>query len=352
MTKRKLFYLISTVGLIVLATVFLILEAPIKLFPQDTTQPSPPTPPPSSGPPVTPQPEVKTPKGIYLMVTKSVRLDEVENILSKPFVDGALIGSEWSTVEPSEGNYDWSIIDQYLEIVKSKGKKATLVVIAGKSIPEWVYAKGVKTWNWVDHKGQSVTYPNPTDPKFYELWIDFVKALGQKYANDSSISQVNICGGTGALCGLRFYELPPDWDPNIIVEQWKKIVDTYVMAFPNTNLFFEVHTTKGQGLQLSEQMMSYNNSKYGNKIGPFEDFLSTTAPQSELASTIKKWGPQTDKGWCAFQQARAQGPDLNTAYSHGYNDIGCKYFEIYKTDLQNPAYDPIHQKWHDLIWGE
>lgn len=284
------------------------------------------------------------------MVTRTVSTSEIENILSKPFVDGALVGAEWNVIEPSEGNYDWSTIDQYLEIVKSKGKKATLVVMPGDFTPEWVYAKGVQKWNWVNHKGENVTYPNPTDAKFYDLWINFVKALGQRYSNDSAISQVNICGGTGALCGLRFYVLPPNWNANFVVEQWKKVVDAYVTAFPKTNLFFEIQTTKGEGLNLSEQMLEYNFSKYGRKIGLFQDFLSSTAPTSQLASIMTKWGPKSGKSWCAFQQARAQGADLDKSYDLGFNDIGCQYFEVYKTDLTNSAYDAINQKWHDLVW--
>jgi len=288
------------------------------------------------------------PKGIYLMISGGTSTDNATNILSKPFVDGALIGAQWNSVEPSEGKYDWSSIDKYLSIVKSKGKKASLVLFPGKFTPDWVFAKGVQKWNWTDHNGQNVTYPNPTDPKFYEIWKETVKAFGQKYGSDDSIDQVSICGGTGALCGLRFYVLPPNWNATTVVSQWKGMVDTYVSAFPKPDLTFEIQTTVGEGTTLSEQMMEYNFSKYGNKIGPFEEFLSANAPTGELVSIMQKWGPKSNKSWCGFQESKAQGADLDKAYSHGLNDIGCQYFEVYKNDLTD--YDSINQKWHDLIW--
>lgn len=356
MTKRKIFYLILAVGLlIILATVFFILEAPIKLFSPNTAQLSPPTPPPSSGPSSgTPQAEVGPPKGIYLLLRPGQSAELINNILSQPFVDGAVVGGAWNELEPSEGQYNWAPLDTYIDMVKAKGKKFSLVLFPGRYTPDWVYAEGVKKWNWVDHKGQNVTYPNPTDPKFYEFWKDFVRAAGNRYDKDSSLFLVKICGGTGALCGLRFYELPPDWDANAVVNYWKPLVDTYVQAFPSMNFDFEIHTTIGQGTNLSEQMMSYNFSKYGSKIGLFQDFLSSTAPTGNLFDFIKNWGPKSSKTWCGFQQNHAQGTAsaLDQSYSRGFNDLGCLYYEIYQTDLKDPSLASVNQKWHDLIWGE
>lgn len=298
-----------------------------------------------------------SPRGIYVLVSSRKIANpslQMDRIISKPFVDGVLIAAAWKEIQPSsESTFDWEPVDRYLRLIKAKGKRASLVVFTGRSCtPEWVYAKGVRKWTYVNHKGETVTQPNPMDTLFYDLWVDFVKAFGARYGNDASIVQVSMCGATGTLCGLRFpFGLPVGWNREFVIKQWKRIVDTYVAAFPEPFLTFEVHTTKGEGLALCEEMMEYNYRAYGTKIGPFEEFLSASAPQGPLAEIMIKWGPKSNKTWCGFQQARPLGNDLDAGYTRGYNDCGCKYFEIYKTDL-NPASDSVNQKWHDAIWKE
>lgn len=293
--------------------------------------------------------------GIYLFVTQTVNLTEAQLALNKPFVDGLVIGGAWNQIEPTEGNYDWSSIDQYLDLVKAKDKKATITLYPGKFAPAWVYAKNVDSWTFVDHLGNTVTLPNPLDGDLYPIWHNTVKAFGQKYSNDPAVLQVNMCGGTGALCGPRINNVfPPGWgagSPSFMTDQWKTTVDTYASAFPSKMLFLEFQGTTGSSTTIPEHLFAYSDPKYGNRLIIFADHLSNTAPNTSgnVGQDFINLGPKSGGNSCAMQEARAQGVNLDAAYTHGFNDFGCKYFEIYKTDFA-AAYDAINQKWHDTLW--
>jgi hypothetical protein len=282
------------------------------------------------------------PRGIYAVTDRMV-----DAILAKPFVDGILIRAAWKWIQPkNETSYDWTSIDALLAQARAKGKKASIAIFPARNmVPDWVFAKGVEKWS-----GKAGTLANPMHAPFYELWFKFVKEFGARYDNNPSVSHVYICGGTGLLCGLRFIELPPGWNAGEVVENWKRVIDTYVQVFPSLPLGFEIHLTVGQGVTLADTMMAYINGKYGSKIGPFQEFLSATTPAGPLADMMKKWGPKGGKSWCGFQAVKPLGRTIDGGYVHGYNNFGCQYFEIYGIDLADSVYASVHQKWHEQLW--
>jgi len=300
------------------------------------------------------------PRGIYVMVNAGDPDGSIKNSVNKSYIDGALIGAAWSQIQPNQSTIDWTKMDRALKIVNDAGKKASLVIFPGKNSPDWIYLSA-REWNFHNDDGDLVKYPDPTDPKFYDLWFTLVKAFGNHY-KDSSITQVSMCGGTGALCGLRFYKIPPtdsttlpaDWNSanrSFIIDQWEKTVDLYASVFPQTRLTFEIQTTSGEGVSLSKELMDYN-TKFGSQIGPFEEFLSPTQPAGQTAQMMKDYGPKGGKSWCGFQEVRNQGANLDATLNHGFNDFGCKYFELWKAEVTgaNPAPEDTFNKWHQIIW--
>ena len=282
------------------------------------------------------------PKGIFVTTNSPV-----ESFLDKTFVDGVLIRASWEEIQPSsENSYDWGKIDSRLKAARDRGKKVSIAIFPGKdAIPDWVFAKGVRKWT-----GKVGTLADPMDPLFYTLWFKLVDEFGKRYNNDTTVSHIYICGGTGLRCGLRFADLPPGWDRDVILGYWETTVARYVAAFSNKPLGFEIHSTPGEGVALAEAMMNHNYDTYGSKIGVFEEFLSATAPAAKLAAPVTTWGPKSGKTWCGFQTVSALGADLDAAYRHGYNDFGCAYFEIYGVDASNSTYASINEKWHATIW--
>ena len=292
------------------------------------------------------------PHGIFALGTQS----SAPNLLELPFVDGVLIRVRWSQLQPtSQTEYDWSAIDTQLKQAEAAGKKASIAVLLGtfstssSAVPNWVFdSAGVQKWI----TAQGYTYADPMDPKFWQMWTGFVQAFGAKYNGNPTVEQVGICGGTGSLCGLRFAQLPASWDDSFMLTQWKTLVDLYASQFPSTRLHYEVQMTlpssQGQDpLRLATAMHDYIVAKYEPHVGPFVDFLSNTQPAGGVLTLMKTW--QSASGWCGAQEVSAQGANLDAAYAHAHNDMGCSYVEIYESDLTNPSYTSTNTNWHSTL---
>src|SRR3989344_3490971 len=59
-------------------------------------------------------------------------------ILSRPEIDWLVARVRWSKLEPTEGNYDFSYLENELELARALGKKTVLRIIAGRGSPDWI----------------------------------------------------------------------------------------------------------------------------------------------------------------------------------------------------------------------
>src|SRR5437879_4806814 len=62
--------------------------------------------------------------------------------LRDPLVYGVSWKFRWSTLEPAEGQFDWSLVDQAVDVAARAGKKSILRVYSGLTTPDWVYEAG------------------------------------------------------------------------------------------------------------------------------------------------------------------------------------------------------------------
>ena len=60
--------------------------------------------------------------------------------LSSPNVDGIAIRQDWSALEPTEGNFDFSYLDSEVARAAAAGKKVLLRVLTQANKPAWVTA--------------------------------------------------------------------------------------------------------------------------------------------------------------------------------------------------------------------
>ena len=56
-----------------------------------------------------------------------------------PGVDGVAVVIGWNAIEPSRGQYQWTVLDQWIGQVAALGLKIDLVVPAGSSTPGWLF---------------------------------------------------------------------------------------------------------------------------------------------------------------------------------------------------------------------
>ena len=56
-----------------------------------------------------------------------------------PGVDGVAVVLGWNALEPSKGQFVWTLLDQWIGQVSALGKKIDLVIPAGSSTPAWLF---------------------------------------------------------------------------------------------------------------------------------------------------------------------------------------------------------------------
>lgn len=115
------------------------------------------------------------------------------------------VGGPWNLLEPEEGKYDWSALDEKLEKAKAHGCNA-IVRCSPYSltvdIPAWLRERYPEEPEFPFWKID----PNTTEYAFY--WERFVRAFAARYDGHPFISSVDmaLCGAWGEGAGSEFVE--------------------------------------------------------------------------------------------------------------------------------------------------
>src|SRR5947209_8776574 len=118
--------------------------------------------------------------GVYDLVAGNTPVSA--KALANPNVDGIALRSQWQTLEPADGVYDWSYFDGQIAAATAAGKSVSLSVTAGIFSPSWLYDEGAQAFTFVGRKSPDPqTIPVPYDPVFLEKWQAFVQAFGRRY---------------------------------------------------------------------------------------------------------------------------------------------------------------------------
>ena len=106
----------------------------------------------------------------------------------------------WSTLEPREGQYDWSSLDSFIRAEAAQGKKASFAISTydgrinngGIATPIWVYNSwyGGDPHAIIDANGWIM--PRYWDAHYLEKYGNFVRALAARYDSDVRVSWVQM----------------------------------------------------------------------------------------------------------------------------------------------------------------
>lgn len=168
---------------------------------------------------------------------------------ANPHVVGTTLMYQWSDLNPAEGQYDFSKIENDLKLWE--GKKVILRVSASgwkkwttpqntSWTPKWVYAKGAKSVTTDDGSIKPVYW----DTTFLHAYNAFILAYGQKYNLDDRILAIEMGIGDGGETKpdtSKFSDRLKKWKAAGYTDQlWfgaiKEIVQMYKAAFPTTPL--------------------------------------------------------------------------------------------------------------------
>jgi hypothetical protein len=122
-------------------------------------------------------------------------------------IDGVSIRVRgWSTIEPTEGQFDWSKVDSMMAQVSTPNptKKISIAIPAGYTTPQWVYDAGAASYSWVWDRAWGAPIcsiakmPLPWDSVFQSKWAALVANFGAKYSSNPQVVSIKLTGPNNA----------------------------------------------------------------------------------------------------------------------------------------------------------
>ncbi len=224
------------------------------------------------------------PRGIYVYSEHLAQdAPQISQALAEPGVDGLTLLQGWASLEPDRGTFDWSGLDQWMNVVASSGKQAALAIRAGQDTPCWLFqapncgARYSKPYAGAtpltfsisprEGVGQSLCNQEiiaaPWDPVFLREWSTLLAAVAahlQGAGTYSTLASVRLTGIDRTTSELRlpaevltapcvtnaidtWLTATPPYRPSLLLDAWDKLTDAYLSNFPDKWFGVEVIPT-------------------------------------------------------------------------------------------------------------
>lgn len=264
---------------------------------------------------------------------------EMDDIKGYDNIIGYRVWITWSALEPTEGNYDFSVLDAILNRLKTqydKPKHMVVVVLPGPfggempgggsdhAIPGYLQTSSVYGaspisgsygW-WGKNSGGASTGPYVAAiyrPAVMDRMIALVQAMGAHYDGDAYFE------------GLMFQEDAwmvgvwsgaPDYSDSAFVAQLQRLLTSATAAFPHTNIIMQNTWLAG-----STATQNFESWMIGNRIAPGTSDVVGQSAFSKFAYASKglAWGLQAYLGIGASGSSY-DGSDLRSR-AHSMVDV-------------------------------
>ncbi|MFH0866442.1 MAG: T9SS type A sorting domain-containing protein, partial [Bacteroidota bacterium] len=184
------------------------------------------------------------PKGVYAVIAidnyGNYDTNDVNQIIANPAVCGLTIREQWKNIEPSEGNFDFSRIDDAIARATMLNKTIQLIIVPGFYSPDWVLSQIDSCEGYLISPdtlpapcgklkmivpygvdgGDTLWFPLPWNSLYKQKWQNFLVALAQKYNSNSTVVSIALGGPTSVSCEMTM----PEWlSPN----RWRDILQLF-----------------------------------------------------------------------------------------------------------------------------
>jgi Putative Ig domain/Beta-galactosidase len=287
------------------------------------------------------------PRGVY----------SLDRVVDKPYVQGVVVRVKWADLEPTEGSYDFSEIDDAIRAASAVGQSVSIVTLPNfeakvASTPDAVFA---------DAGGDPNIVPwNETMLLALEKLVKAQAAHtvdGIKLGAHPAVKQVNA--SIGGVTSVRLLVQPPGYTYDKFTAAVQRSLDFWQAAFPTGPHLYVGFFHFNPGNQTppeSELMREFLLNRYDGVARPrihfFQEFLTGIAPSTTspggllLKGTAARTGVmlQACGAWerqdgaystCAWAEP-LDSPLLGAELA--MREYGVVYLEFYPEDLVNPAY--------------
>ena len=334
---------------------------------------------------------IRQPRGIYVLDSVAgTQINGVSmrdaNVRDKPFLDGYVLRTEWSTLEPVDGLFDFTIVSNIFAKLPASQKLSLL--IGSGSLPAWLNTlPGVDTYT---AGSPSVTRPLPWNAVAQERFRLLMVALGD-YAvdgvplRDSPRLAALDAWIPGLKSGIRdpgeikIRDLP-DYSRTNMQNGVLVHLANVTENFPNVPVQIGFWTyVDNQDVsyddetpweQLRQAILAEHDGVNRPRVGFWMENLAANRPAAEA----DPWAGLPNIGFSAplhlsqnntfigYQVLGSWSRPFNPAHvdnnlngtpedgmDYGFNTFQCRYYEHYQADVDFANYADEFQRWHDFL---
>jgi dienelactone hydrolase len=333
----------------------------------------------------------KQPRGIYLLDSAAgTTINGVAmhdgNVRNLAFVDGYVLRTEWATLEPSNGTFDFTIIDNIFAKLPANQKLS--LMIASGVLPTWLNTlPNVTTWT---AGSPSVTAPIAWNATAQERYRLLLVALGDHLVDGVPLRNHPRLGALDPwIPGLKSGIRDPDQSKIKDIPTYSRAnMQTCVLThlanvtanFPNVPVMIGFWTyidnqdaTFGNVTpweQLRQAILAQHNGTTRPRVAFWMENLAAnrsaanvdpwvglpnhtfTAPlynsQNTTPITYQVLGSWS-RPFAAAHVNNLLNGSPEDGMDYGFNDFQCRYYEHYQADVDFPNYTAEFQRWHDFL---
>ncbi len=251
-------------------------------------------------------------RGVYIYTNDVSTLSKagaaaLTQSFSVPGVDGVAVVIGWDAIEPSMGQYNFTLLDQWLGQVIALGKKIDLVVPSGSSMPLWLFqapptGAGATQLSFTvsPHAGETGVCDTdniaaPWDPAYLSQWDAMLAALSAHLKSAGTYTAITLVRLTGINRTTEELRLPAEtptstglacvsnaiatWQqagyrPSLLLKGWNGILASFLKSFPDKS--FAVSIIPNNAFPGIAEDGSAITGKVGDENGPL---LTSVAQQ-------------------------------------------------------------------------
>jgi hypothetical protein len=203
------------------------------------------------------------PSGLAVVrpVANSPQNDQsLKQALNNSFVSGVEFQIKWRDIEPTQGQPDWSKLDELFAVAASSKKWVQLVIYPGFFTPAWAL-DGVKAEEFAipygPGKGTVERLPMPWNSVYLHRWSAFLEQVSDRYGKSPSFAMIAAAGPTSVSAEMTLPQSPENlrkwqadsYTPRKYIEAWQTALQFYAADFPNQFVSLSV----GSGLNINDQ---------------------------------------------------------------------------------------------------
>ena len=294
-----------------------------------------------------------------------------------------MLRTDWGGLEPADGGFDFTIIDNIFTKLTPLNQKLSLIVTTSTS-PAWLLAlPGITTWT---AGSPSVTAPLPWDTIAQERFRGLLVALGDHIVEGVplrdhprlaaiNVSMPGLKSGIRDLTEIRIRDLPAYSRANMhtsVLTHLNNMTDN----FPNVpiHLGFWTYTDATASPTpwevLRQAILAQFNGTTRPRIGFWMENLAASRPAADTdpwtgLPTTTYTAPlylSQDSEYVGYQMLGSWAQPFSATHvpnllngspedglDYGFNTFQCRYYEVYQADVDFANYPAEFQRWHDFL---